>query len=439
MTVYLRTLFIILLSANVVLAQPSRKLIEIHVTPESESWIYETGDRADFVVQIFKDGQALQDAEFSYEIGPEKMPAESEGTAKLKNGSVVLKGIKLKDPGFVSCIVTFEYDGISYQSRGTAAYDPEKITPTAKMPSDFDEFWTNAKQELAELPIDARVTYMPELSTSDIDVYHVNMQNIGVGSWLGSSRFYGMLSVPKAPGKYPAILQVPGAGIRPYGRDDLAARGAIVFRVGIHGIPVDMENEVYQSLISGALFGYWTLNMQNRDQYYYKRVYLGCIRAIDYIFTHDKFDGQNLAVMGGSQGGALSIVTASLDSRVDYLASFFPALSDLTGYLEGRAGGWPHMFNEYNAGENPGWIKTAGYYDVVNFARTLSVPGWYSWGFNDNVCPPTSMYAAFNSITQPKELHLYKETGHWTFPEQRNAANDWVLDKIGAPRTIPSE
>ena len=48
----------------------------------------------------------------------------------------------------------------------------------------------------------------------------------------------------------------------------------------------------------------------------------------------------------------------------------------------------------------------------MNFARRVTVPGLYSWGFNDETCPPTSMYAAYNVITAPKRLMLAYDTGH---------------------------
>ena len=96
--------------------------------------------------------------------------------------------------------------------------------------------------------------------------------------------------------------------------------------------------------MQGALRDYWTINLDDKDNYYYKRVYLGCVRAVDFIESLDYFNGDNIGVTGGSQGGALSIVTAGLDDRIDYLAAFYPALSDLTGFLHGRAGGWPHIF-----------------------------------------------------------------------------------------------
>src|SRR5690606_18523349 len=143
------------------------------------------------------------------------------------------------------------------------------------------------------------------------------------------------------------------------------------------------------------------------------------------------FDWTNLAVTGGSQGGALTIVTAALDPRVKYLASFYPVLSDVTGYLQGRAGGWPHIFDKNNVDNiTTAKLEAIGYYDVVNFARQLKVTGLYSWGFNDVTCPPTSMYAAYNVITAPKELYLALETGHWTFPEQREKFNAWLLEKL---------
>ena len=223
---------------------------------------------------------------------------------------------------------------------------------------------------------------------------------------------------------------MPGAGVRPYGGDvRVAEKGLITFQIGIHGVPVDMERVVYNNLGAGALRGYMNYNLDDPNSFYYKRVYLGCVRANDFIASLPQYDGENLGVYGGSQGGALSIVTAALDSRVKFLGAYYPALCDLTGYLKGRAGGWPHYF-QHNKNNTPEKIKTAGYYDVVNFARQLKIPGMYSWGFNDEVCPPTSTYAAYNVITAPKELFPAVETGHWTFPEQVEKVEDWLVGKL---------
>ena len=241
------------------------------------------------------------------------------------------------------------------------------------------------------------------------------------------------MSIPRKEGKYPAVLEVPGAGVRAYSPDvALSERGVITFVIGIHGIPVTLDPGVYMDLGSGSLREYWTFNMDNRDRYYYRRVYLGCVRANDFITSLPQFDGTNLAVMGGSQGGALSIITASLDTRVKYLAASYPALCDVTGYLTGRAGGWPHFFDRnnvrfHNIKEK---LETIPYYDVVNFAMELKVPGIYTWGFNDETCPPTSMYAAYNMIRAPKTLNLALETGHWTYPEQNIMMQNWLMEVL---------
>ena len=180
------------------------------------------------------------------------------------------------------------------------------------------------------------------------------------------------------------------------------------------------------------LNGYPNYNLDNRDRFFYKRVYLGCIRANDFLTSLPQFDGNNLGVTGGSQGGALSIVTAALDSRVKVLGVYYPALCDLTGYLNGRAGGWPHYFDKTNLQYNntKEKLETVGYYDVVNFAKRIKVPGFYSWGYNDETCPPTSIYSAYNVILAPKQIFLALETGHWTFPEQTEKVNNWLFENL---------
>jgi cephalosporin-C deacetylase-like acetyl esterase len=137
-------------------------------------------------------------------------------------------------------------------------------------------------------------------------------------------------------------------------------------------------------------------------------------------------------VTGGSQGGALSIVTAALDKRVTCLSAFYPALSDMTGYLHGRAGGWPHLLNSRNQAttNKPEKIRTIQYYDVVNFAKHINVPGFYSWGYNDNTVPPTSVFAAVNSIKAPKTIAITPIAGHWRFAETNEESLDWIKKQM---------
>jgi len=405
-------------------AQPTEKLVKVAIAPDHADWVYSKGENVKFKVTVTKNSELLPNVKIRYEVGPEMMTPTLKDSAVLKDGGMIVAGGTLKDAGFLRCKVVAEYDGIKYEGLATAAFNPELIKPTVQYPDDFIQFWDKAKQDLAAVPMDVKLTLLPERCTELTNVYQANIQNYKPGM-----RLYGIVSIPKKPGKYPALLRVPGAGVRPYSGDPSTADlGVITFEIGIHGIPVTMDAGIYTDLGRTTLDGYPTFNLDDRDKYYYKRVYLGCVRAIDFIYSLPEFDGSTLAVTGGSQGGALSIVTAGLDNRVKYLAAFYPALCDLTGYFSNRAGGWPHMFRDLKAGKEK--IETAKYYDVVNFAKNVKVPGFYSWGFNDVVCPPTSTYSAYNSITAPKELLIMQETGHWTYPEQNEKSKQWLLGKL---------
>jgi cephalosporin-C deacetylase len=415
-------------SNNKVHGQIPERMIKVVVAPDHSDWVYKTGEPVKFSISVLQDGNPIKNAVVRYSIGPEKMDPMKKDSLALPKGVLTVDGGTMKTPGFLRCTVTAFVDGKEYTRAATAGFDPLRIQPTVDNPEDFTQFWNKAKADLATIPMDARTTLIPERCTEKVNVYHVSLQNFRAGS-----RLYGILCVPKKEGKYPALLSVPGAGVRPYnGNIVMAEKGVITFDIGIHGVPVNMDLSVYSNLGAGALNGYQNFNLDDRDRFYYKRVYLGCVRANDFICSLPQFDGTNLAVTGGSQGGALSIVTAALDPRVKYLAAYYPALSDVTGYLKGRAGGWPHYFDKNNLAFNnkKDKIETTGYYDVVNFARLLKVPGLYTWGFNDETCPPTSMYAAYNVISAPKSLYLALETGHWTYPEQNEKLNNWLLEKL---------
>lgn len=417
-----------IVAMSMALGQPTEKIIKVSVAADHANWNYHVGEKVNFTIHITKNGSPVLNASVRYEVGPEKQEPFQKKTVIASTGLINIDGGTLTKAGFLRCIAIAEVNGKEYRSLATVGFAPENIQPTVGNPADFDTFWQTAKEELAKVPMDAKMTLMPERCTEKTNVYHVNLQNYRVGA-----RLYGILSVPKKEGKYPALLQVPGAGVRPYGGDIATAeKGVITFQIGIHGVPVDMNPTVYTDLGAGSLSGYWNYNMDDRDRFYYKRVYLGCVRANDFLTSLPQYDGINLAVVGGSQGGALSIITAALDARVKSLGVFYPALSDVTGYLFDRAGGWPHYFDKSNRAwnEKKDKIVTLSYYDVVNFARRVKVPGYYSWGFNDETCPPTSMFAAYNVISASKELYLALDTGHWTYPEQGEKMNAWLLSRL---------
>ena len=126
------------------------------------------------------------------------------------------------------------------------------------------------------------------------------------------------------------------------------------------------------------------------------------------------------------------MVTAALDHRVKAVLAYQPALCDLTVYLHGRAGGWAAMFAPRNETLNKKAekIEPSRYYAVANFPPLIKAPGYYSWGYNDPTCPPTSYYAAYNVIEAPKELFVAQSTGHWRNKEQDLKTIEWFCKHL---------
>lgn len=386
----------------------------VQVSLDRADWTYELGAPARFTVHVLADGAAIEGAVINYRVGPEKFET-SHRSITVPSEGLVIDGGTMSEPGFIRCIVDYTFAGETYRGLATAGFAPDEIQATQTSPDDFDSFWEQQLDNMREVPMRLQKTLIPDACTPEVNVYHVRFDSWNFGG--RTMPFYGVLAEPSSPGKYPAVLRVPGAGVRPYfGEIGLAARGIIVLQIGIHGIPIDLPQPLYDNLRAGALNYYPAFNMDSRDNYYFRRVYLACVRANDVLVAQENWDGEHLVVAGGSQGGQLTITTSALDDRVTGSVANYPAFSDVSGYLHNRAGGWPHLLNKPEH-QTEAKINTARYYDTVNFARRLHAPISLGWGYNDETCPVTSLFAVYNSITVEKSLQLHLEMGHRSSPE----------------------
>lgn len=404
--------------------------IVVSVTPDHQDWNYKVGETANFVINVRKSGTLLDNTKVDIEAGPVMYP-DTKKSLTLKDGSAKWSG-KLTKPGFYRITVTAHVGGKDYKGLCTAAFSPEKLQPFCQEPKDFDTFWKNALDAARKNDLNPTKRLLPERCTKDMNVYEVSYVN---NSW--NSRMYGILSVPVKEGKYPALLRVPGAGVRPYNGDTYTAPGkCIVLEIGVHGIPVTMEQKVYDDLLNGALDGYWNFNVAEPDKNYYKRVVTGAVRGVDFIASLPEWDGKTIGVTGASQGGFLSLAVAALDKRITFLGVVHDAMCDYEAELHNVGGGWPHtVYWDLKNGVDKNLIdlkvKGGRYYDGVNFARRVTQNGWYSFGYNDEVVPPTSSYSTYNIITAPKKLSVYQMTGHYWYQEQWDEWQEFLRKQLG--------
>ena len=396
--------------------------------PNHADWLYKTGEKAEVEVSFCLYG-IPQNVEVSYEIGPDMMPATVSGKVMLKNGRAVIDMGTMKKPGFLDLRLKASIDGKTYEHHVKVGFSPEQLKPYTKNPSDFDAFWQKNLEEARKTPVSVTCKFVEKYSTDDTDCYLVKIKTDQRHS------IYGYLTRPKAAGKYPVVLCPPGAGIKtikePMRNIYYAKNGFIRLEMEIHGLNPEMTEEQFKEITTAFDYenGYLTNGLDNRDNYYMKHVYVACVRAIDYLTSLSDWDGKNVFVQGGSQGGALSLITAWLDPRVTACVANHPALSDMAGYLDGRAGGYPH-FNRINGMLTPEKVETMAYYDVVNFARRLTCPVYLTWGYNDNVCPPTTSHIVWNLITAPKESLLTPINEHWTTETTNYKQMLWLKEHL---------
>lgn len=401
--------------------------------PNHADWLYKTGEEATVEVQFYKYGIPQNGVTVNYELGGDMMPSEIKGTIVLKNGKAVIPMGTMSEPGFRDCRMTATVDGKTYKHHIKVGFSPEKIRPYTQIPADFGDFWNKNKAELAKVPLIYTKELVKEYCTDQMDCYLVRLQVNERGQAI-----YGYLFYPKhaKEASCPVVLCPPGAGIKtikePLRHKYYAEHGCIRFEIEIHGLNPKMPTEDFKDIsnaFNGKENGYLNNGLDNRDNYYMKRVYMACIRSIDLLVSLPEWDGRNVVVKGGSQGGALALVAAGLDLRVTACIANHPALSDMAGYMAGRAGGYPHFFRVAGM-DTPDKLNTMAYYDVVNFARSIKVPTRMTWGYNDDVCPPTTSYAVYNVLQCPKEALITPINEHWTSEDTEYGHLTWMLNHL---------
>lgn len=303
-----------------------------------------------------------------------------------------------------------------------AAVDPAGLRPVVPRPKDFDAFWARKIYELKRVPENAVVTpgksLLEGVEYATIRMDHVNGTHV-----------YGQIARPTKPGKYPAILQMQWAS-PPYPLDPWwilgrAKQGYIVLNIEPHDV-LPTEPPAYYAALPEALKNYNTIGQDDRERSYFVEMYLRDYRAAEYLTHRPDWNGKVLIATGGSMGGQQSLAVAGLHPRITHVIAEEPAGCDLNAPLYDRSIGYP-FFDP----KNPKIMETARYVDNVNFAPRIKATTLIGIGFVDDVCPPTGIWTAYNSIRGPKEAAPLPEAPHnnTATPEQmrpfRDRAEAW--------------
>ncbi len=398
--------------------------------PDHADWLYQTGENAKVEVSFCKYG-IPRDGELKYSIGNDMLQPDKHGSVKLKNGRAIINMGTKKTPGFRDMKLSVSLDGKTYEHHIKVGFSVDKIKPYTQEPQDFRSFWQKNVEELKQVPMSYTKELYKDYCTDKIDCYLVKLQIDTMGHSM-----YGFLFYPKnaQPGKHPVVLCPPGAGIKtikdPMRNKYYAENGFVRFEVEIHGLDPRISSETFGEIsraFNDRNGGYLANGLENKDIYYMKHVYVGLVRCIDFLTSLPEWDGKNVAVQGGSQGGALAIIAAGLDSRVTQCVANHPALSDMAGYAaKGGTGGYPHFCRQPQILSNKDCLNTLAYFDVVNFARYVKAPTYLTWGYNDVTCPPTTSYAVWNTLKCTKESLLTPINEHWTTTETNRGQMEWI-------------
>ena len=332
-------------------------------------------------------------------------------TADLRKGADTLYFPLALEPGFYRVRLGLKDSGLQDQTFNIGCEPEQIVSPQDKQP-DFDAFWADNLAQLAKVPMRAKMTRLPEHSSAERTMYRVDMASFG------GKLISGIVLIPNKKGRFPAKISYMGYGADVWFPDPSSEPDLVDFTLSVRD----------QGLNRTPGQGWVRQGLESKETYYYRGAFLDCVRAIDFVASLPQVDPERIVAEGGSQGGAFTLVAASLDHRLKAIAPFVPFLSDYPDYFQ--VAEWPG--NEILPAAKEAGIadadlyRTLSYFDVKNFTDRIECPVLMGFGLQDPVCPPHTNFSGYNMIRTPKQWicfpfsghHVEEEAGWW---EARNA------------------
>jgi cephalosporin-C deacetylase len=409
-----RLMFLVLALETFALAQRAPIVQQLTFTPDHASGIYDIGEIVGWTVTP---GPVDPTFAFKWTIRRNNAVVLKEGTLDLATGTSRIE-IKADTPGMIYVAVEPVGDppaggftsGNTGRNNGLyavgAAVAPTKIGLSTPRPDDFDVFWDAKLAAQAKIPIHA------ELTPVQTDVAGVEM-SLFVLDALGS-KAHGYVAKPAREGKFPAVIQLQYAGVYALNARAVAQRaseGWLMLNVDSHDkLPSEPAGDVPRN--------YQAVGNTDREKSYFLNMYLRDSRVLDYLLTRADWDGKTIVLTGGSMGGQQSLALAGLrPEKITAVLVCVPAGADSNGDLHGRKAGYPNW-----PSTNPDVMKTALYFDTVNFASRIQAPVMAGMGFIDTISPPAGVWTALNQLRGPVEPLPMIESEHDNLTPQKGRA-----------------
>ncbi|MFA7157996.1 MAG: acetylxylan esterase [Kiritimatiellia bacterium] len=403
------------------------------ITPDRSNAVYRCGEKATFTVSVCdSNNHAVTSGVLRVTFTRDGYELVSSNSFDMSSTSapITVSGT-LGSPGFLHCTAALTGDRWPrfLSSWSSAGFDPDKIQPATKFPSDFREWWDNERKKLFSVPLDIQLENINAISGEYASGYRISVASAN------GERVHGFLGVPSGKaGKtnFPALVLFPGYGGGFSGPSmGTAQTGYLTLWLNVHKYPVPANSEKAMSAFKDydknlASKSYLLEGRENPDKYHFYTIFLGFDRAIDYLLSRPEWDQKNLIVEGASQGGWLALVMAGMkNDKVTAAVAQVPFMGDLERKY------W-HSGTSLNNGLIEKGSMTIPYYAGVNFARFIKCPVIVSVGYRDGSCYPASVYAVYNVIpSADKKLYAHPQAGHGLLPEDHEAKAAFMKKWIG--------
>jgi len=307
--------------------------------------------------------------------------------------------------------------------------------PVLAVPPDLDSFWARTLDEVRAH--DLGVTFEPiDNQLSVISTFDVTFAGFA------GSRVRAWLHLPASrTGPLPAVVEYIGYG----GGRGLPHERVMWAAAGYAHLVMDTRGQGSTWAVgdtpdpdaAGAPFhpGFMTQGILDPATYYYRRVFGDAVRAIEAARTHPLVDPARVALTGGSQGGGISIAAAALVTDVAAVMPDVPFLSDFPRaitFADSDPYGEIVRYLKAHRDHLDRALATLAYFDVATLGRAASAPALFSVGLMDEICPPSTVFAAFNAYGGPKEIREYPFNNHEGGQGFHDAAKlRWLRERVG--------